>query len=182
MKKIGLVRHHRVMEGYPTRGFITAQDIEEWLERYDRSAIDIKPIELDETEWAACFSSDLSRAMQTAESVYEKEIVVTELLRELPFPVLKTKLRLPFFGWVVLARLAAPFNPRIKEQIKEANTRIEILLNQLKMLPHDNILLIGHGGMMLLMRSALKRRGFSGPRFGHPRNGILYVFEKRADR
>ncbi len=178
MKQIGLVRHHRVTEGYPTKGWISASDIEKWIERYDTSDIDIQPVELGQIDWTVCYASSMPRAVQTAKSVYDKEIIVTDLLREVPFPTIQSNLRLPFLGWAVLGRLAAPFSKRIQAEIKEANERIEVLLNQLMFEDDERVLLVGHGGMMILMRAALKRRGYRGPRFGHPRNGMLYLFEK----
>ncbi|WP_426353538.1 histidine phosphatase family protein [Exiguobacterium sp. R-39] len=181
MKQIGLVRHHRVTEGYPTKGWISAADIEAWIERYDVSTIDVQPVELGNIDWTICYASSMPRAVQTAESVYEDDIIVTDLLREVPFPTIRSRIRLPFLAWALIGRLVAPFSKRIQAEIKDANERITVLLNQLtfEQQEHDRVLLVGHGGMMILMRSALKKRGYVGPRFGHPRNGMLYLFEKR---
>ncbi|WP_214851119.1 histidine phosphatase family protein [Exiguobacterium sp. s193] len=182
MKTIGLVRHHRVTEGYPTKGWISASDIEAWIERYDSSAIDVKPVELGQTDWTICYASSMPRAIQTAKSVYEEDIIVTDLLREVPFPTINSRIRLPFLAWAIIGRLVAPFSKRIQAQIKDANQRIEVLLNQLAFENDERVLLVGHGGMMILMRTALKKRGYTGPRFRHPRNGMLYQFEKSEVR
>ena len=48
-----------------------------------------------------------------------------------PFPTIRSRIRLPFLGWALIGRLVAPFSKRIQAEIKDANERITILLNQL---------------------------------------------------
>ena len=79
---------------------------------------------------------------------------------------------------VIMIRLAWLLNhnsqPESKDDVKK---RIEIALDQI-LGTEKNILIVGHGGIMLFMRKELLKRGFIGPSFKNPKNGELYVFEK----
>jgi len=61
---------------------------------------------------------------------------------------------------------------------RELQTRISDTLDKI-LSSKENTLIVSHGGVMMLLRKELLRRGFRGPEFKIANNGELYLFEKR---
>jgi len=175
--KIGLVRHYKVVKGFPKGLSLTANELNQWFEEYNASDIEIGNADISEIPWDICYSSDLFRAKKTAEYIYDGNIIFSSELRELKPPLFKGNMKLPFFMWVIIARIRGLFDPIVKAEIKEGKKRVASFFDQ-NISQHQNVLIVGHGGMMMYMRKELLKRGYKGPSFTIPKNGEIYIFEK----
>jgi len=177
--KIGLVRHFKVKQPFPTGMRISAEDIAEWFRTYDEAEVEEGSTDLGGVEWKACYASDLPRAIYTAEKIYGGPIERMRELRELPAPKFRTSVKLPFLGWGLLIRFSYLINRQTRQDIKAAKTRINTVLDQAESQNDGHVLIVSHGALMAYMRKELIRRGFRGPKFALAENGKLYIFENR---
>ncbi|NQD65583.1 histidine phosphatase family protein [Bacillus haikouensis] len=176
--KIGLVRHFKVKRGYPN-SIVSSEELMKWVEEYEASDVEENEVELCGIEWKACYSSNMKRAQVTAQKVFEGEIIFLEELREIPLaPLFPSKMRLPLFIHLFAIRVAWWFNhPSQSESKREVLKKINRIVDRV-ISEGEDVLIVGHGGVMMFMRKELTRRGFSGPSFGRPDNGVVYIFEK----
>ncbi|PFA68421.1 phosphoglycerate mutase [Bacillus sp. AFS015802] len=178
--KIGLIRHFKVKRGYPA-SLVTSDELMKWVEEYDASEVEGNEVDLRGIDWKRCYSSDLSRARITAETVYEGEIEFLEELREIRLsPLFRSKRKLPLFLHLTFIRIAWWFNHRSQPESKsEVEERIKGVIDK-SIREGTDVLIVGHGGIMMFMRKELLRRGFTGPSFRRPSNGKVYVFEAES--
>jgi broad specificity phosphatase PhoE len=179
--QIGLIRHFKVVRGPPPRGLSTVADLQAWMSEYDKSHIIPGPVDLGDVAWEHCYASTSPRALETARAIYPGPIITSDLLREPVIQPFKTGgLRLPFVAWRWLLRLAwmtsHPSQRAVKDMF-EAN--IDAVVETLRDRAGQTTLVVSHAGVMMFLRKALLARGFTGPRFGMPECGRLYVFEGR---
>ncbi|WP_159881800.1 histidine phosphatase family protein [Paenibacillus puerhi] len=177
--KIGLVRHFKVKKGFPSKGWLTRDELVQWFKEYDEADIEPVATDLQAIAWKSCHASDMPRALRTAELLYHGEIRATAKLREIPLPRFRRNWRLPFLLWAIAVRLSPYLDPKVKEEIKQTKERINHVLDDILLQGEEEMLLVSHAGLMMLMRQELLKRGFRGPRFRTPENGKLYVYEKR---
>ena len=175
--KVGLVRHFKVKKEYPKGGRYSTDEVAQWFREYDLADIEPGTTELGETEWSCCLASDMSRARQTAELIYDGAVHATSELREIPAPAFKTRLKLPFLAWAIFIRTSWLFNRQARQDIHEAKERIRKVLDKAITPAGENVLIVSHAALMIYMRKELIRRGFRGPKFKIPKNGVLYIFE-----
>ena len=176
--RVGLLRHFKVKLGYPNK-LVTTNELIQWQMDYDVSELVECEIDLYGLEWKRCFSSDLARATQTADKVFIGEIIFLKELREMSiYPVLGSDIKLPLWLHLFVIRIAwfLGFESQ-KESKKQVIQRINRALDQ-ALQQGEDVLIVGHGGIMMFMRKELLRRGFTGPKFNRPENARLYVFEK----
>lgn len=176
--KVGLVRHFKVKQAYPS-GRISAREVEQWFRMYDESEIEEGQSDLGGIEWSRCYSSDMPRAIRTAEILYGPDIHKVPELREIPAPTFTTSWKLPLLCWALLVRLSWVFNSRARQDIKDAKARINGFLDEALSRKDGNVLIVSHAVLMKYIRKELMVRGFRGPNFGHAKNGMLYAFEKQ---
>ncbi|MBP1932091.1 histidine phosphatase family protein [Ammoniphilus resinae] len=179
--RIGLVRHFKVKKGLPEKRILSAEELTQWFAEYDESEVEIVETDMRGIGWELCYTSDLTRAVQTADEIYAGEIVKTKDLREIAYPVFGEIWRgkLHFFLWAILGRISWHFRHKAyKESQRDVAQRLNSFLDELMDQKEKNILLVGHAALMMEMRKELLRRGFKGPKLGTPENGKLYVFEK----
>jgi broad specificity phosphatase PhoE len=134
-------------------------------------------------KWSKCYSSDLERAKRTASMAYDGDIIFLEDLREMSlYPVIQTDLRLPLWLHVTLIRLAWFLGHKSQKESKsEVLARINRVLDQA--IAHgEDVLIVGHGGIMMFMRKELIKRGFTGPKFNRPANAKVYIFDNTNKR
>ena len=176
--KIGLLRHFEVQRGYPNR-FVTTDELMKWVEEYDASDVVVKDIDLHDMDWRKCYSSDLGRAAITANSVFNGEVYFIKELREIRISPIFPKLwKLPVFVHLFFIRMAWWVNHKSQPESKsEVLKKIKNLVDKVVQEGED-VLIVGHGGIMIYMRKELLRRGFHGPRFRRPENGKLYVYDR----
>jgi broad specificity phosphatase PhoE len=175
--RIGLIRHFKVTRGYPA-SYVTSEELMKWVEEYDASEVEGNEVDLKGIDWKSCYSSDLSRAQVTAETVYEGEITFLKELREIRLsPIFRSNRKRSLFLHLTFIRLAWWFNhrsqPESKREIKE---RISLVVDRV-IREGEDVLIVGHGGIMMFMRKELRKRGFTGPSFRRPLNGKLYVYQ-----
>jgi broad specificity phosphatase PhoE len=178
--KIGLVRHLKVKLGYPYRTLLTPDELGRWFDDYDASDIEDGEVDLGSVEWKRCFTSDLSRAENTAVQIYNGKIIKTKQLREIrAYPIFKKNIRLPFLVWAVLVRVAWLLNHKSQlDSITDVKKRIEAFIDEILLQSEEDVLIVSHGALMIYMRKELLKRGFKGPKFTSPANGKLYIYEK----
>jgi broad specificity phosphatase PhoE len=179
--KVGLVRHFRVRISLPRTTLGTQADLMRWFDKFDAAEVEEGTVDLAGIPWDRCYSSDLPRAVKTAESIYPGEIVQLETLREVrPYPVsTRRDFRLPLGLWSGLARLAfAVSHPSQLESKADFEKRIKSACDRILSGGEENILVVSHGMVMIQMRRELLSRGFRGSRFGIPAHGTLYIFER----
>lgn len=179
--KVGLVRHFKVRKPFPRTALGTQAELMRWFDEFDVAEIEEGTVDLSGIPWHRCYSSDLPRAMKTAESIYSGEIIQMEALREVrPYPVSpKRDFRLPLQLWSILARLAfAVSHSSQLENQAILGKRIRLACDEILSHGDENVLVVSHAMVMIQLRRELLSRGFQGPRFGIPAHGTLYVFER----
>lgn len=176
--KVGLVRHFKVQRGYPNK-IISSNELMKWVDEYDASDIVENEIDLGDIDWNKCYSSDLSRAAKTAKHAYSGDVVYLKELREITLsPFFRSSLKLPLFIHLIFIRIAWFFNHKSQPQSKKnVIKRMNVLLDYI-LLNHEDVLIVGHGGIMVFMRKELLNRGFTGPKFRRADHGKVYIFEK----
>ncbi len=176
--KVGLVRHFKVKRGYPNK-IITSDELMKWVDEYDASDVVENEIDLGDIDWNKCYSSDLSRAAKTAKKAFNGEIVYLEELREIRLsPLFRINLRLPLLIHLFMIRLAWLLNHKSQPQSKkDVLNRIDSILDNV-LLHQEDVLIVGHGGVMIFMRKELLKRGFTGPKFRRADHGKVYTFER----
>lgn len=177
--KIGLVRHFEVIKPQISGGMTSAQ-FKVWQDGYDTADVKIRTANIKSEDWQICYCSTLPRAFKTAKTIYNGEIIQTNLLREIEIaPAFKAKFKLPFMFWTIVGRCAWYFSHKSQsekymETKKRAHEIVADILNKHK----DNVLLVSHGAIMYYIRKELLINGFTGPSFIKAKNGFLYTFEK----
>lgn len=174
--KVGLVRHFKVKKQLPKKILVSSKELKQWFKEYDIAEIEENEVNLSDVIWEKCFTSDLPRAIETANKIYSGDITQIKELREVQLNLpLKKDIKLPFLLWAILIKLGF-LTPA--EYIKNVRKQIESLLDE-KLLTHNqDILIVSHGALMIYLRKELLKRGFRGPKFKTPENGQLYIFEK----
>lgn len=175
--KIGLVRHFKVK--CPHKKMMTSKEFREWSEKYERSGVIKREVDMYGTNWDVCYSSDMKRAVTTAKEVYSGKVLIDKLLREvdnMPF-IHSERLRFPFQVWHICGRLAWFFKSKSQpETIRGTKKRIRKFLKSIDW-EAENILIISHGFLIFNITWELFRLGFVGKRVRRVRNGILYEYE-----
>ncbi|MGM0834742.1 MAG: histidine phosphatase family protein [Bacillota bacterium] len=177
--KVGLIRHFKVTRGYPNNR-VTAEELLKWMEEYDASEVEENELDLKNIDWKRCYSSDLPRAVKTAKKAFKGEITYLKELREITLaPIFSPKRRLPLKLHLLSIRMAWLLNHKSQPVSKsDLQRRISDTLDRI-LSAKENTLIISHGGVMMLLRKELMRRGYRGPEFKIANNGELYVYEKR---
>lgn len=179
--RIGLVRHFKV-NTKDKIDLITSKEYTENMTEYD--TLDVTPCEVDlrGIDWNKCYASNLSRAITTAETIYDGDIVVDESIKEVDLR-LREDIQGDYsqFDWTFYSIYGWSQNMTyVNEGIDETKKRVESFLD--KMLKdrekEDNILLVCHGMVMRVLAEELENRGFDGEVIVSPNNGDLYLFEK----
>ncbi|MFP4662722.1 MAG: histidine phosphatase family protein [Halanaerobiales bacterium] len=175
--KIGLMRHFKVLHSSKT--FMNSAEFEEWIKHYDKADIKTADIPESQVEWEICYSSNLPRAVRTAEAVYKDNIIQREILREVPIaPVVSKSIVLPNKLWLTLGRLAYLFSHKSQpESIDETRERAKRIISEISSLGESNVLVVSHGFLMRFLQKELVKNGFKGEKFTRAENGQLYLFE-----
>jgi broad specificity phosphatase PhoE len=177
--KLGLVRHFKVITDYKT--FLTSQEFAQAMKIYDVSPVKKNGLIIDTSEWDICYSSSLSRAVTTAETIYDKEIIKTDLIVEVPIsPFTKMNIKLPISIWHIAARIAWSKSHKSQpENINGTKERINKFYEILKKSGYENILIVAHGYFLHLFYQEMKKKGFIGDLDFSIKNGTLYELRKQ---
>lgn len=175
--KIGLIRHFKV-DIYRSR-FMNSIEFNKYTEEYEKSGVIPNEIVIDE-EWDKCYCSSMPRAITTAKTVYDGEIIITDKLQEIISAAwFNTNIRLPYHLWTILNRFAWIRNhvsqpEGRKASIKRINEAVDMILKD----EDKNILIVSHAGTIYEIQKILRRKGFYGERFLKAKNGRLYKLYK----
>lgn len=171
MFEIVLIRHGRSGQrvGVPIPG----HRFEEWQRRYDEAGIDPasrpRAEAIDAARKAAAWvASDLRRAVESAAALCPGRPLETDpIYREGELPSFASGPRLPALAWAWAARLAWMLGAEANaEPLRQARIRARVAAERLEDLAerHGSVALVGHGVMNGLIGTALRRRGWRGPR------------------
>ncbi|GAV11787.1 histidine phosphatase family protein [Paenibacillus sp. NAIST15-1] len=177
--KIGLVRHFPV-QCKPEKKWMSSADFNHWVEQYDQAEVILADPPNDTTVWDLCVSSDLSRAVTTAEHIYTGRIITTHRLREIGMrSVFQSNVKLLHIVWMILSRLAWLCSHSSQEETKQQTlSRVKEVIDWIEAENQSNVLVICHGALMKVVHKELVRRDYKGKAEWKPQNGKLYVYVK----
>jgi broad specificity phosphatase PhoE len=176
--RIGLLRHFELKTPLPS-GWMTVAELMRWRQEYEASEVIPCEIHLGGIEWTHCWSSDLPRAVITAQAAFRGEIIHYPQLREADLVPFGTgTLRMPVWCWRWLLRLAWATSHKSQQPIRDdLLQRVRHMADKLAEQKEDT-LVVGHAGIMHFLHKELLRRGFRGPRFTLAQYARLYVYER----
>lgn len=131
--KVGLLRHYKVKHKFPF--FCNSEEYDREYQLYERADISFNSDPVDIRDYALCFSSDATRAIKTAENLCQNNFKPNHLLREVQLKSLfSTKLKIPFFVWYFMDRIAWFFNKKGHPETKKGTRKraSDFLTEQLK--------------------------------------------------
>jgi broad specificity phosphatase PhoE len=161
--KIGLLRHFKVKIVYPRKILLSHDELVRCFIEYDSADIESENVDISAVKWKKCYASTMKRAKETAETIYNGEIIFTDDLVELNvLPQLNRKLRMPLTFWAVLTWIVTRRKGSITDKLAENN---------------EDVLIVSHGFVMSSIRKELKKRGFKGHYFQLAAHNKLYIFE-----
>lgn len=175
--KLGLVRHFKVITN--EKYFLSTEEFEQAMSNYDVAPVTENGLMINSDDWDICYCSTLSRAITTAETIYNREIIKTDLLIEVPImPFTKRNIKLPLTLWHIGARIA--WYKKYKSQIEnrdDTRDRINEFYKMIKEAGHENILIVSHGYFLRMFYEEMKKKGFKGIIDLNIQNGKLYTLE-----
>jgi broad specificity phosphatase PhoE len=178
--KISLVRHFKV-DYKPSKKWMNSNEFNQWVNVYDESNILVDTDMLDKTFLCdICFSSDLTRAIKTAEMLHSGTIIRSTLLREIDVKsVFQVRMRLHYNIWLLMGRLAWYFSHRSQSETRDQTLlRVRKFIDIIESSKESNILVVSHGALMRFLAKELRKRGYRGRGFLKPGNGESYCFER----
>ena len=171
--RIVLVRHGKP-SGVSTAA-MSGQAVGQWVRLYEEAGIarDVAPpaaLSALASASRCVLVSDVRRARESAAWLAPSaRIRIDPELREAPLPEnLKISIRLPSVVWVVLARVGWLLNfCDVDETLAMTRQRAERVACRLAVLAEEQgtVMAVGHGMFNRFLASALRRRGWRGPRF-----------------
>lgn len=179
--KLGLVRHFKVKR-VELDEYVDWETYTEHMLLYDSLDVEENPVDLRGIDWNKCYASDLPRALTTAETIYQGKIKTSSLIREVPMHLVKgvTGKNHPM-EWSLYA-LVNWMNgtSTMPESIDESRVRVNKFLDILEdeCQEDDNVLVVCHGLIMMVLEEQLKKRGFKGDDLVFAGNGELYLYER----
>ena len=179
--KVGLVRHFEAECHIPSIfSLMTPGQFHQWLDAYEISDIKAGKVDPSALIWEKCYSSDLPRALKTAQKIHPGPIIETKALRELVLcPPTNRNIKLPVLLWLILGRIAWMLAHKSQVESKlMLEERVTYILEELILKDDKDVLIVSHGFLMMFLRKELLKRGFKGPSFRKAANGKIYVFEK----
>lgn len=162
------------------KGIVKQSQVIKWFQEYDTSTeLNIFDVELCD-DWEKCYSSQLPRAVLTAEKIYGANFHSSSGFNEPSIsPIFAYDIRLPFLLWGLLFRIAILFNHKTQLHKKDVLER-RIMIEVEKILSNNEkkVLIISHAFIMNMISKLLIKKGFKGEKIGHPEHAKLYVFER----
>jgi len=179
--RIGVVRHYKVVDD-TTNYWMSSKEFSQWVAHYNRASIE-GTTSITASDWDSCYSSDMDRAVKTAEQLFNGEAVVTSLLREIEInPLFQTNVKLHRSMWLLLGRLGWIFNHSSQENRPSTSIRANRLIDLIEESnANRNVLIVTHGAFMIVLKRVLLQRGYRGDSFNKPENGKIYMYEKDVD-
>jgi len=178
--RIGLMRHYKVSINN-NKIWMDSVDFSNWVKEYDRSNIYINSSSNTKISWDVCYSSDLKRAIKTAEATYKGQVIKTKQLREIEInPLFDSRLRIHLNVWLILGRFGWLLNHPSQENKNSTRLRARAFLDDVEEnnQENQNVLIVSHGAFMTVLKQELYRRGYKGDKFAKPQNGRIYTYTR----
>ena len=120
--KLGLVRHFKVIRN--EKSFLSTEEFAQAMSNYDIASVNENGLKINSNDWDICYCSTLPRAITTAKAIYDKEIIKSDVLIEVPIsPFTKRNIKLPITFWHIGARIA--WYKKYKSQIENRDSTKE---------------------------------------------------------
>ncbi|MCB9208001.1 MAG: histidine phosphatase family protein [Ignavibacteriales bacterium] len=176
--KLGLIRHFKVIQNEKT--FLSSREFANAMNKYDSSPVKKNGLQINTNDWEICYCSSLPRAVTTAETIYDGEIIKTDLIKEVPIsPFTKLNIKLPSMIWHIAARIAWYKSHKSQtEDIFGTKKRINEFYEMFKNSGYEKILIVSHGYFLRMFYEEMKKKGFDGDVEVNIRNGKLYTIAK----
>ena len=178
--RIGLMRHYKVSINN-NKIWMDSVDFSNWVKQYDQSNIYINSSFDTKFSWDVCYSSDMIRAIKTAEAIYKGRIIKTKQLREIEInPLFDSRMRFHLNVWLILGRFGWLLNHPSQENKNSTLLRARAFLDDVEEnnQEHHNVLIVSHGAFMTVLKQELNRRGYRGDKFAKPQNGRIYTYTR----
>lgn len=175
---LGLVRHFKVNQKI-NNVFLSPVEFGQVMKEYDFCPIIENDLIIDSNYWDVCYCSSLPRAITTAKTIYDGEIIKSDLLVEVPIlPFTKIKIKLPSFVWHIGARIAWYMSHNSQpEDVHATRERVHKFYNLILNSEKNRILIVAHGYFLRMLYEEMKKKNFRGHIDLNIANGKLYVFE-----
>jgi len=172
--KLGLVRHFKVITN--EKSLLSTEEFVNTMAHYDVAPVKKNGLKINSADWDICYCSTLPRALTTAETIYDKEIIKTDLIVEVPIsPFTKRNFKLPLTIWHIAARIA--WYRSHKSQIENINgtkKRIKKFYEIILSSGYERILIVAHGYFLRMFYEEMKKKGFRGEIELNIKNAQLY--------
>lgn len=178
--KIGVVRHFKVDTDRPEN--LKQEEYIGWLKKYDRLDVIESQVDLREIDWNKCYVSTLPRAIKTAETIYDGEIIKSNKIVEVNLKFRESiagekSIRewgnISIENWEESTGISGEDRFETEDRV---NKFLDILEGQTD--AKDNILIVCHELIMTVIDEKLRERGFKGETASKARNGELFLFER----
>ncbi len=176
--RIGLVRHFAVEKKF-LKGRVRQSQVLQWFKEYDQAPVASSKV-VSDVKWQKCYSSELPRAVATAQAIFNGSIEYTGLLNEPTLsPIFQRDVSLPFLLWAMVFRGAILFNHTSQQQGKKViEQRIHQLLTEVLQKEETEVLIVSHAFVLEVLSQRLLTLGFKGRKLSRPQNGVLYLYER----
>ena len=172
--KVGLIRHFKVKKDMPGKGLLLPNEVYLWFDEYDRAEVEDGEFDLCGITWERCYSSDLPRAVKTAEKMFSGDVIKMQELRELSLELFtKKSIKLPFLVWALTFRIKTLISREFMDHFKR---QIATAVDKILLESNGDVLIVSHSFVMIFLRKELMKRGFKGPNFKRPNYGKLYIY------
>jgi len=176
--KVVLIRHFKV--GFKWKFFYNSAEYENDCGGYNSADVVSSPLIFESKD--RLITSTMTRAMTSSKLIFKREPDLSDdALCEVPIkPFVKTKLRFPKMVWDIIGRLQWRLNLSPQpEPYKKSRERVEKFIDNL--VSHgENVVIVCHGWVILLMIRKLRSMGFRGPNPLFIKNGVPYEFMKTS--
>lgn len=178
--KIGIVRHFKVDTDRPEK--LNQMEYINWLKKYDKLNVIKTDVNLRNISWNKCYVSTLPRAVTTAETIYNGDIIKSNNIIEV-----NLKFRENIEGiksireWGNISIDNWKNSTGISGEDKiDTQKRVNIFLDNLEDSSNkkDSILIVCHELVMTVIDEKLRKRGFDGEETNNAKNGQLFLFER----
>ncbi|MCB0750753.1 MAG: histidine phosphatase family protein [Ignavibacteriae bacterium] len=175
--KLGLVRHFKVITN--EKPFLSSKEFTQAMANYDVAKVKENGLKINAADWDICYCSTLSRAVKTAETIFNGKIILSDLLVEVPIsPFTNWNIKLPLSLWHIGARIAwYKSHSSQKENIFATRERINKFYETINKNSHEKILIVSHGYFLRMFYEEMKKKGFTGEVDLNIQNGKLYLIE-----
>ena len=175
--KITLIRHFKVDQTWGK--YYNADELRKAYLNYDSVGVKTYKRKLETS--GIIVTSKMHRAKLTAEFLFNRKPDISDIrLNEVPIvPFTEMSIRLPRMIWEIIGRSQWRMSiGRQPETFSQTRERLNSLLDELIPL-HDEITLVCHAWVILVLKKMLVKRGFEAPDLGFVHFAKPYEFQRK---